>query len=258
MRTLFLPLFVILTMLLACGKDTSGPQEPADMSPAVAREDMRAPDDMTQRVDMRAPEDMRPEEDMRALEDMTQRVDMASATPDMRQGAGLLQVCEGECAQQTLRASFGETVAPFGRAYYGLSAPQTTTSGEWELFIEAMDGGVAGCPTQDSPPPARTLIVSKLRIPTSTQVLTSAQDELSSTLLDYEGSLLEDSVFESASTVRVEPVAIKVCVECVGKAAPSHEEGFVALDVAVGFAGGGEVSGRLYATHCDSMDVSAP
>ncbi|MCA9550108.1 MAG: hypothetical protein KC933_08740, partial [Myxococcales bacterium] len=45
-----------------------------------------------------------------------------------------------------------------------------------------------------------------------------------------------------------------LCPACVGMPAPAHPEGFVALEVQASFPEGG-LSGHVFATHCDSMDV---
>ncbi len=241
----------------ACGKNNDpGSTDEEDMKVVLFDEDMTSSgDDMAE-----GPEDMgQPGEDLGL--DMYDGEDM-SATPDMadpRDMGGFPSTCEGACATQDLSATYGATTEPFERAVYGLSAPETTESGEWEVYLEALDGGFEGCPQQDSPTPARTMIVANLKIPTEAGVTyTKAEHGIATTLLDFDGTLFtEEQVFERADTVELTPQAGNLCVECVGMAMPSHMEGFIALDLSATFPSG-TASGHIYAVHCDSLDTMAP
>lgn len=255
----------ILTLLCAigfgataCGSNNTTTPSEEDMPDVVLfDEDMTSADgDMNDTEDMGAPE-----------EDMTQPEDMNTPPADMGQEdmameedmGGLPSDCDGDCATQDLTATYGATTEPFERAVYGLSAPETTASGEWEVYIEALHGGFDGCPAQDSPTPARTMILANLKASAMAgQTLTKDDDGLAVTLLDFDGSLFtEDQVFERADSVELTPQAGNLCVECVGMMMPSHMEGFIALDMSAMFPSGA-ASGHIYAVHCDSLDTAAP
>lgn len=252
-----LSLSILALTLSACGKNNDPGSSEKDMAVVLFDEDMSsANDDMSSETeDMNQPGedlgvDMSGEDaDMGDEPDMTTPEDMS----------GFPSSCEGACAMQDLTATYGATTEPFERAVYGLSAPETTASGEWEIYIEALDGGFDGCPQQDSPTPARTMIITNLTIPMEAgMMLTKAEHGISTTLLDFDGSLFtEEQVFERADSVELVPQAGNLCVECVGMAMPSHMEGFIAFDLSATFPSG-TASGHIYAVHCDSLDTAAP
>ena len=161
--------------------------------------------------------------------------------------------CDAACREPTLSARFGAQRSSLGVAFYGLSAPSTTDSGQLELYLEAAEGGAPGCPAQDSPTPKRTLILSGLTLPLSPAALTQERG-VRLKLIDYEGSLLGGDLFADPIQVTVTPLAARLCVECLGQPAPSSPDGFIALELKATFAQG-QLEGRLYATHCDSMDA---
>lgn len=132
------------------------------------------------------------------------------------------------------------------RAVYGLTieAGQPTTA-----HVEAYRGGGAGCPTEASPTPDYTLVLGAVPVPTAAATVTSPGN-----LLDFEGDLLGGALGARATAVTLTPVAVDVCPTCVGGAAPSDPDGFIALDASLTFEGG-TVSGHLFATHCDSLDT---
>lgn len=176
-------------------------------------------------------------------------VDAAPPAPD-GSGGTLPKSCSGACAKQTLSVIFGSVTAPIERAVYGIDKD---AQGKPGIYIEALHGGFAGCPQQSSPTTDRTLIVSGLPLPTDTTPITKT-DGLVVSLLDYKGDLLPSKPLTKATAASVTFVAADVCPGCVGKPAPSHPGGFVALDLSATFPEG-TVSGRLYAVHCDSLDL---
>jgi hypothetical protein len=171
--------------------------------------------------------------------------DDGAAPPD---GAGgLPTTCAGACATLDLTATFGGTSRGFDRAFYGLTRGRAGTT----LYVEATGGGDPGCPTETSRTPERTFRVADLALPASTAPLAGA-----GALLDFTGDLLPGAPVASASATTVTPVAARLCASCVGMPAPSDPDGLVALDVTATFAAPpGTVSGRVYATHCDSLDT---
>ena len=193
------------------------------------------------------PEDLdSPEPDMPQA-DLTPEVDMDPA--------GLPTTCEGSCAEQTLEVEFGAQRVPIERAVFGLTAPEASESGQWELHIEALHGGFEGCPNQGSPTPERTLIVSGLALP-ELGVDQTWDQGVRATLLDFQGDLVPDPpFFARATAVTASSVAADLCTECVGDVTRPDPEGFVALDVQSTFEQG-TVGGRLYALHCQSMDTA--
>ena len=175
-------------------------------------------------------------------------VDVTPAPDDG--GAGLPKSCSGTCATQTLTVTFGSTTVPIERAVYGVDKD---AQGQPGVYIEALHGGFTGCPQQSSPTTDRTLIISGLPLPLDTTAITKT-DGLVVSLLDYKGDLLPTKPVTKATAASVTFVAADVCPGCVGKPAPSHPGGFVALDLSATFPEG-TVSGRLYAVHCDSLDL---
>lgn len=169
----------------------------------------------------------------------------ADAAIDGAPDAGGFTSCEGACRTTALTAAFGATTRQLDRAHYGVTASATGAT----LHVEAYRGGGTGCPTTDSPTPSYTLVLGTVPVPTSTAPSTSP-----GSLLDFQGDLLTSGVIATATAVTLTPVAASVCTTCVGMAAPSDPDGFVALDVALTFPDG-TVTGHLFATHCDSLDA---
>jgi hypothetical protein len=121
----------------------------------------------------------------------------------------------------------------------------------WEIHVEAHEGGDAGCPTQTSPSPKHTLVLSGLPAPLPSAAL-SESDGLTASLLDFDGALLELTPVTQATAVAVTPTASSVCTSCVGQG--PDPSGFVAFDLLATFPEG-TVAGHLYATHCESLDA---
>jgi hypothetical protein len=171
------------------------------------------------------------------------------AAPGDTVGPGLPTSCSDACATQTLSATFGAVTEPLARGVYGVDRDARGNPG---VYIEAHDGGDPGCPEQTSPTPDRTLIISGLPLPVSGTPITEA-DGLVVSLLDFKGTLIT-SPLAKATASSVTFTAADVCPACVGQPSPSDADGFVALDLSATFPGG-TVSGHVYATHCDSLDL---
>lgn len=166
-------------------------------------------------------------------------------------GPSLPTSCEGACRDVGATIDIGGQQGGFQRAFYGLTAPTVSSSGEWRLHIEVLSGGEDACPSESSPAPDWNLILGSVPLPVDTAGLTG----LGGSFLDFDGRFLGAVPVSSAQAVTVTPVAANVCTECVGQGAPSHPAGFVAFVVEATFESG-TISGHVFATHCDSLDVA--
>ncbi len=206
-----------------------------DSSPDMIESDM---------ADMQADADMLPDEDMDMAPDMME--DMSSTD--------LPSTCGESCQQQDLTLMFGQNSRTIERAVYGLSSPDMSVNGQWEIYIEALQGGFSGCPDEQSSAPDYTMVLTGMPIFTQKGDWTSDSHNINAVLFDYEGDLLPDPPFYARATaVQVSPRALDVCVPCVENSM-SDEDGFVALDMSATFMEG-TISGSLYAVHCDSLDA---
>lgn len=158
--------------------------------------------------------------------------------------------CTGECTHD-LQATFGAATAPLSHAVYGLTGPGSSSSGDWEVHLEVHEGGDPGCPIASSPTPKHTLVVAGLPAPLPATPLTEA-DDLSATLLDFDGALLPNDIATQATAISVTPEGSSVCTACVGQG--PDPSGFVSLDFDATFDEG-TIAGHIYATHCESLDV---
>lgn len=245
---------LLLVAATACSDDAP----PADQQPPANATDMMMPaPDADMRVD--TPELPPPaDEGIDLVEDMapdlTEEPDEAPDMPVEPADMGWASACEGECAQTSLTIRQGGLERQLTRAFYGLSSPERSINGEWELHIEAAEGGSASCPTESSPTPDYTMAMTGLSV-FSTRDVVAADAGLNLFVFDYVEDLVPDPPFwVRANEVEVTPVARSACEVCEG----GEEEamppvGFVALDI-LGVWEGGEVEGHLYATRCASLD----
>jgi hypothetical protein len=125
----------------------------------------------------------------------------------------------------------GRQTGSFTRAQHGLEPGGG-------LYLEAYFGGDPACPTQTSPTPDRTLIISGLQPLTDGGVLTEA-DGVRVTLLDFTGALTSAPSLR-ASTVRATARAMN----------PGTSVSF-ALEATFD---GGTLTGSFTAAHCASLD----
>ncbi len=120
------------------------------------------------------------------------------------------------------------------RSHFGVS------EGDAELYLEAYRGGADGCPSQDSPTPALTLVVAG--IPRTLEAPIDKASGLSVVLFDFEGAL-GDVPLVRATEARLTPLS--ACLE--------EGEAFgYALEAAFP---GGTLSGQALATRCGSLDA---
>ncbi|CAN0560658.1 unnamed protein product, partial [Laminaria digitata] len=159
--------------------------------------------------------------------------------------------CAGACRDLSLMIDLSGAQDSFQRAYYGLTSPAQSSSGTWELHLEATSGGADGCPTEASPSPDWTLVLAGLTLPLGRDPVVQG---LSVSFLDFSGRFLTGTPITRSTTRSVQALAANLCPECVGMSAPAHPEGLVSLNLQASFAEG-SIAGQVFATHCDSLDL---
>jgi hypothetical protein len=149
--------------------------------------------------------------------------------------------CGADCKTTDLTATFGGVSRPLTRAQFGYVVKD---GGPDKLHIEAHAGGSPACPTMSSPTTDRTLVMEGVPQPSGTTPLTKA-DGITAALFDFKGDLLTASTYATANSLTLTPVASSFV---------SRADAYVAFNVEMAFPQGGTLRGRLYATHCASMD----
>lgn len=145
--------------------------------------------------------------------------------------------CVGACATLSLDATYGAKTARFERAQFGWDKNAGKVSG---ITTEAHAGGRPECPTQSSPTPDRTLVISGVPLGSAGKTLTQA-DGVAVTLLDFK-AVLTDKPLDKAT-------AIKLTVVALEGDAPER----AAFDLEATFAEG-KIVGHVFAEHCATMD----
>lgn len=145
--------------------------------------------------------------------------------------------CVGPCATLSLEATYGAKKASFERAQFGWDKQAGKVTG---ITTEAHAGGAPACPTQSSPTPDRTLVISGVKLGSVGKTLTQA-DGVAVTLLDFKATLT-DKPLDKAT-------ALKLTVVALEGDAPER----VAFDLEATFAEGTLV-GHVFAEHCATMD----
>jgi len=161
----------------------------------------------------------------------------------------LPSTCTGACKEMHLTAVFGTTTEMFDRAFFGLSSPNNSDSGKWEVYIENGAGDDAQCPTDTSPIPRFLLIIAAIPLPSEARDTPATV----ANLVDFEGALLPQSPREEASALSLSWSAFDACVACAEGSEADRANRMVALDIEASFANG-KISGHSFATHCDSLD----
>ena len=169
---------------------------------------------------------------------------------DSGNGGSLPTTCTGDCQTTDFAITIDASSATFERAYFGLTSPAMSERDRWEIYVEASAGGDGLCPTEDSPTPDRLLILAGLPVPES--MAESTDPGLALTFLDFEGSFLSEGPLSRATSISVAARAANPCVECAEGGAAEGER-LIALTIDGSFAEG-PGQGRVYATHCDSLD----
>lgn len=252
-------LSLLATSLMACSDPetrlpdpTSDMGDARDLSPDI--EDMTADTDPS--VDSGA--DLSDSDLLDMAEDssdLSPQTDADMEAPDqgeMEEGTRF-GTCEGDCLQTGVLIDFGGTQRTLTHAFYGLSRPERSINGGWELYIEASEGGTGACPAEDSATPEQSLVITGATLPMMPATLSRPEDAIHLILFDFEGPLVPDPPFRStATTATLSLDALDVCEPCVLAARPD-DDGFVALTLNAVFPEG-SVSGQLHAIHCTSLD----
>ena len=144
--------------------------------------------------------------------------------------------CEGACKQTALVATFGALTRPLDRAQFGTQVGKAGA----QLHVESHSGGAPECPSQSSPTPSYTLIVSS--VPRGAAGGKATEKEgVTSAFFDFKGDLSLPP-FTKATTVTVSAL-----VE--DSATPPA---WAAFDVSATFEEG-TVTGHVYAAYCASL-----
>lgn len=173
--------------------------------------------------------------------------DAGARSADAREG--IADTCTGECARMSLTATFGATTRDFDRAFFGLTSPAKSDSGDWEIYIENGAGDDDQCPTMKSPIPDYLLILAGIPLAT----VNPGPVSVTANLVDFEGALLPAAPREEASSNTLTWVAYDPCIACAEGSEPDRDDRMIAVDIEATFAGG-TISGHSFATHCDSLD----
>jgi hypothetical protein len=148
-----------------------------------------------------------------------------------------------------LVATFGATTRTFDRAFFGLTSPEKSESGEWEVYIENGAGADDACPTMKSPTPDYLLLLAGMPLAT----VDPGPIMASANLVDFEGALLPDSIREEPASNSVTWAAYDPCIACAEGTEEDRASRMVAVDIETTFASG-SITGHSYATHCESLD----
>ena len=144
----------------------------------------------------------------------------------------------------------------FSRAYFGLTHADATETGRTELYIEVVEGGDEGCPTEESASPDRNMLVQGVYLDEEGE---PAAEDAQLIIFDYRGDFVPPEanppLLRSEGTPQLTLFEAEICESCVGEAQP---EGFLKLFVAGDTSEGGVVRGMIEATHCESLDVGPP
>lgn len=147
--------------------------------------------------------------------------------------------CEGACQTTSLVADFGGKKRTLVRAQFGTQPGD----GGVELHTESHLGGAAACPSESSPSPDYTLLVTPIPRGAAGRKL-SDRDKVTSNFFDFKGDL---GLAAPSGITKAISVNLTVTAED-----PSTPPRWVAIDVAAAFREG-EISGHLYAEFCDSL-----
>lgn len=160
--------------------------------------------------------------------------------------------CGDACEELGLELTFADQQVAFERAYFGVTSPRNSTRDRWEIYVEAYAGGADGCPSEQSPTPAQTLIIAGVSFPDDATVSSDATG-LAVSLLDFTGDLTMAPI-ESAKGEEATFVDGDVCKDC--------EEGssWITFELDAPFtvetaSSEGSAIGQVYATHCPSLDA---
>lgn len=146
-----------------------------------------------------------------------------------------------------ITATVDDTTQQFDRAFYGLTSPEASASGDWELHVEVYAGGDPGCPQMDSATPDVTVVMGGIKFP---EVPNEQREEdgVTIALLDFTGELyMEPSTEATGEIIYFQDWSL--CTDCEG----DNPDGYLSFDVDA-LLEGGSLRGHVYATHCASLN----
>ncbi len=145
--------------------------------------------------------------------------------------------CDTTCKTLTVSANFNGNALAFDRGQFGTQ----TVDGGTGYHVEVHAGGDPACPTQNSPTPERSFVVTSIPHLAAGQSATEA-DGVRAAYLDFAGD---------GSAPLVKSTQIKVTVTAIDSAAKPT---WIAFDVDAKFPTG-SVTGHVYATYCESLSI---
>lgn len=148
------------------------------------------------------------------------------------------EACDEACRKTALSATFGGSSRPLDRAQFGLDEVDAGPS----FHVEAHQGGIPECPTENSPSPDRTIVFVGVPRGGAGSVATTA-DGVRATYLDFKGDHITEPLVRATA----------VTVTVVARDA-SEPPAWVAFDVSATFENG-SVRGHVYATFCQSLSL---
>jgi len=175
-----------------------------------------------------------------------------AAAGGMAGGSGADQGGEGGAAgaplvpaEMNLSIVKNDVAYPLERAQFGLTK---ITEGH-EIYVEAHFGGDPACPTESSPSPDRTLIITGLLAEDPSGTVVTEATHARANLLDFEGAITTEPILKG-TTVTLTSLESNACPDCAA-GDPSRFVGFV-IDATL--SDGTKVTGTVRATHCGSLD----
>ena len=162
--------------------------------------------------------------------------DAATSDADPANDATAPGTCEGTCKTTALTTDFGGKTRVLARAQFGTEQGDAGA----QLHTESHLGGSAACPTQTSPTPDYTLIVTGIPRGAVGRKLAKG-DGVTSAFFDFKGDLGLPALTKATS----------VSVTVIGED-PTTPPKWVAFDVEATFSEG-TVKGHAYAEYCASL-----
>lgn len=134
---------------------------------------------------------------------------------------------------------------PLDRAQFGL----TKLPEGHEIYVEAHFGGDPACPTQGSPSPARTAIITGLLAEDPVGKTIDFDSHARANLLDFAGDITTEPILKGVA-VTLTSLPSNPCLDC----AAGDPARFVAFEVDATLSDGTTIQGTVRAAHCGSLD----
>lgn len=159
-----------------------------------------------------------------------------ASSSDSPSGADGASACEGSCKVTSLVADFGGKTRTLVRSQSGTQPGDAGV----DFHVESHLGGAPECPTQTSPSPDYTLVVTQ--VPRGRTGKLTEKDGPKGAFFDFKGDLALPPLTRATK--------MEVTIVAEDTATPPA---WVAMDVVATFAEG-TVTGHLYASHCTTLD----